>query len=481
MTDGRPALASGDRPPQVPGYLVGQRLGTGSTSEVWSAVAVGDRRRVALKVLAAAAGREESAELAVLRGLSHPHVVRQLDDLELPDGRQVLVLELAGGGTLSRVVRARGHLTAGEAVTVATALARALDELHRLGVTHADVAPPNVLLHLDGRPMLADVGRSRIAGGGPLAVHGTEGFVDPAVLAGGEPGPASDVYALGAVGWFCLTGHAPSATMSQDGRGHPGPLPPGVPPQLATVIAQALAPAPDERPSAAELADAFYRSCPAEPVRLAGDRDPAEELTHRIRRLALEAASPGEPRGPGRVATTLRRVRPSAPSRGVAGAVLGAMAVAAAVTGSWAGPAAAGSAPPPGRPVTSRPARPAPLDAVVLELTRQRAAAFADHPESGPGGFDAPGSPAWTDDATSLSRLAADGVRYRGLSMSVRRVQQLAATPAGTSVLVTFDSSAYDLVTVTGAVRAHRPAMGGRTIHLDLVHGPGGWRVQRLG
>jgi hypothetical protein len=506
MTGGGSAPASrdepsgvGDQPPEVPGYLVGQPLGRGSTSQVWSAVAVGDRRRVALKVLAPAGAAEhglstestestgptESAELAVLRGLSHPHVVRRLDDLTLPDGRQVLVLELVGGGSLARVVRARGHLTAGETVTVVTALAGALDDLHRLGVTHADVAPGNVLLHLDGRPMLGDVGRSRIAGDRHLAVHGTGGFIDPAVLAGDDPGPGSDVYGLGAIGWFCLTGRAPSAGLSGAGGGRPDQLPPDVPAQLATAIALALAPAPDERPSAAELAHALYRSCPAEPVRLAGDRDPVEELTHRIRRIALTAAAPEQsgprPRGAG----ARRWVRGTSLSSGGAGLLLAGLAVAAAVAGSVAGSAAgsaaAGSGRPPGPPAIARPAASPPLEPVVLQLTQERAAAFAQHPERGPSAFDRPGGPAWTDDAASLARLAAQGMRYRGLTLSVRRVLPIAATPERASVLVTFDSSAYDVVTVGGAVRAHRPAEAGRTVRLDLTHGPDGWRVQRLG
>ncbi len=337
-------------PPDVPGYLVGQRLGAGASSEVWSAVALADRRRVALKVVAPTTGaeREDSVELAVLRGLCHPHVVRQHGDLELPDGRQVLVLELAGGGSLTRVVRARGHLTPGETVTVLTALARGLEELHRMGVTHADVAPGNVLLHLDGRPVLGDVGRSRIAGHRPAEVHGTTGFLDPAVLAGAEPGPASDVYGLGAVGWFCLTGQPPPPPVARLPGPDAGGQMPDVPADLAATLDRALAPDPEDRPSAAELARSLYRSCAAEPLRLAGDGDPVEELTHRIRRIALEAAAPTVARRRGllsRLGVVDRLAGPARSSsrvRSVVGTALALLAVTATLAGSRAEPAAAG-------------------------------------------------------------------------------------------------------------------------------------------
>ncbi len=483
-----------EEPPAVPGYLVGQRLGTGSTSQVWSALALADRTQVALKVLTIeeSLDRVGAGEVALLRALSHPHVVRRCDDLDLPDGRTVLVLELAGGGNLARVVRARGHLLPGEVVTVTTAVATGLAELHRMGVTHADVSPGNVLLHLDGRPVLGDVGRCRVAGERRAAVHGTDGFVDPDVLAGAEPGPASDVYGLGALGCFCLTGRPPSVVPEERANELRNP-PTAVPAGLWSAIAAALAPAPEDRPSAAELAHALYRSCPAQPLRLAGDSDPVEELTHRIRRLALEAADREGGRGTGRttdagraaaVGGILRRAWGGAP-RTAAATALAVLSLAAALAGTVDAPAdadapAAGHLA--GRPVRAAAAAPGPasLQPLVVALAQQRAAAFATHPGSGPGGFDAPGSAAWTADATGLRRLAGQGLHYRGLDLSVGRVQVLASGPTTARVAVTFVSSAYDVVGADGAVRAHVAAEPSRTVELDLVRVTPGWRIERL-
>src|SRR3954453_20130355 len=132
------------RAPHVPGYFVGPVLGVGSTGSVWSAARLADGRSVAIKVVAPQGNPMNSpVELAVLRGVRHSHVVRFIEDISLPDGTVALVLELASGGSLARVAGARGHLTPAETVTVLTALATTLVDLHRMGVTHGDISPGN--------------------------------------------------------------------------------------------------------------------------------------------------------------------------------------------------------------------------------------------------------------------------------------------------------------------------------------------------
>ena len=80
------------------------------------------------------------------------------------------------GGSLGQVVAQREHLTPGETVTVIAPIARALAGLHDLGVVHGDLSPGNVLLDSTGRPVLADLGFSRLTGEAPGDVHGTDGF-----------------------------------------------------------------------------------------------------------------------------------------------------------------------------------------------------------------------------------------------------------------------------------------------------------------
>ncbi len=76
-------------------------------------------------------------------------------------------------------------------------LAQALASVHAQGLVHGDVTPANVLFAADGRPMLSDLGISRLLGSPAAEVGGTGGYLDPAVVAGAAPGPASDVHGLG--------------------------------------------------------------------------------------------------------------------------------------------------------------------------------------------------------------------------------------------------------------------------------------------
>jgi len=103
------------------------------------------------------AGPRADRELALLRSVRHPFVVPLLDAVVLDDGSVALVLALVDGGSLRSLVGARGHLTAGEVVTVLSPLARAIGDLHGLGIEHGDVAPGNVLIERCGRPLLADL------------------------------------------------------------------------------------------------------------------------------------------------------------------------------------------------------------------------------------------------------------------------------------------------------------------------------------
>ena len=121
-------------------------------------------------------------------------------------------MDYAAGGSLAQLVNCRGALSVGEAVTVLTPLAQVLGYLHGKGFMHSDVAPCNVLFAAHGKPLLADLGISRMVGDAAATFPaGTDGFVDPAPVDGLRAGlqPERDVYSAAAVGWYCLTGKAP--------------------------------------------------------------------------------------------------------------------------------------------------------------------------------------------------------------------------------------------------------------------------------
>ncbi len=287
------AVTTGEGRPHVPGYHLTEVLGSGAGGQVWRARQAGPGPSagdgdaepvpddVAVKIVRS--GELAERELAVLRGVRHAHVVGLREGVLLADGSLALVLDLVEGGTLAQLVAARGHLRPGEVVTVVAPLAGALAELHAVGIEHGDLAPGNVLFDRAGRPMLGDLGTVRITGAAREEQFGTPGYVDPVVVAGGRPGPASDVYGLGALAWFALTGRTPPGALLREPLAD---VVPGLPDELVAVLEEALDPDPSRRPAPDALARRVFDAAPAEPVWLMGLAPVDGGLTHRIRQLA---------------------------------------------------------------------------------------------------------------------------------------------------------------------------------------------------
>jgi hypothetical protein len=324
-----------------------------------------------------------------------------------------------------------------------------------------------VLFQLGGRPMLSDLGATRIAGGGRTDSAGTDGFVDPAVIAGGWAGPEGDVYGLGALGWYCLSGTVPGPAVIR---------PPlrevarSAPDALVTALERMLDPDPSGRPSAAEAACEVYAAAAATPLRLAGGSDPASALTRRIR---AQAAAPATPVPSGRVGGRWRwRWRWLRPAGQVARVGLPALALASAIL--------AQSTPTPTPTPTSASAdvrrRPT-LAETASALTAARGVAFSARTVRGPDRFDAIGSSAWTSDAEALNQLRRAGLHYSGLHLSVTDVSVVSQVGDRATVRVTVHTSAYDVVRASGQVAANQIATPATVVALQLVRRDGVWRV----
>lgn len=281
--------------PDVPGHRLLRVVGQGSSAVVWSATdAAGNP--VAVKVPHEAPDavqvRAGAIERHVLTAVRHDHLVPLRDVVPLEDERVALVFDLVVGATLRSMVGARGHLRPGEVVTLLTPLAEAVAVLHAAGGTHCDISPGNVMVTADGRPLLMDLGSARLAGSGAGTIVGTPGFVAPEVRDGDEPREASDVFSIGALAWFCLTGNGAPDTMlrlsSETIRSHVGE-------ELAEVVGACIDPDPERRPCSFALAAQFYAAAAAEPIEVVIGADDASALTHRLR---AEAAREGEAPAP---------------------------------------------------------------------------------------------------------------------------------------------------------------------------------------
>lgn len=266
--------------PRAAGYRVCRWLGRGGSAGVWLVAEEATGRMLALKWLGAGAHAAEAGgilegdlrrEILIMSVLDHEHLVKARDVVRIgePGGDGLgLLMDYAPGGSLGQLVRARGSLSVGETVTVLTPIAQALGYLHSRGFTHSDVSPGNVLFSAHGKPLLADLGVARMVGD-PSGVPdlGTDGFTDPAPVDAVRAGlqPERDVYAIAALGWYCLTGAPPLPAAD---RPPLSVLVPEVPAELAAALEAGLSEDRRRRPAAAELATAIYRSARATPVDL---------------------------------------------------------------------------------------------------------------------------------------------------------------------------------------------------------------------
>lgn len=154
-------------------------------------------------------------EAAAARSVAGPFTAAVLDaDPEAV--RPWLATEFCTGPTLTGAVTALGPLASGELAALGAALAEAVAAVHAVGLVHRDLKPSNIVVTRDG-PMVIDFGIARTAADESLThsgeVVGSPGFIAPELLTGtGEPGPAVDVFALGALLAYAATGRPPFGT-----------------------------------------------------------------------------------------------------------------------------------------------------------------------------------------------------------------------------------------------------------------------------
>ncbi len=206
--------------PEVSGYRVEGVLGHGGMGIVYRAWHLRLDRAVALKMLLAGpyARPEERErflrEAQAVAALRHPNIV-QVHDVGEVDGRPYFTMELVEGGDLAEQIQGVPQPARQAADLVAT-LADAVHAAHQSGIVHRDLKPSNILLTEDGTPKVTDFGLARrLEGDGGLTLSGaplgTPSYMAPEQARGDKDaiGPATDVYALGAILYELLTGRPP--------------------------------------------------------------------------------------------------------------------------------------------------------------------------------------------------------------------------------------------------------------------------------
>lgn len=267
-------------------YTLVEKLGAGGMGVVYRAEHAMLRRPTAVKLLephqmgAHGLARFER-EVQLTAKLTHPNTIAIYDYGRTPDGVFYYAMELVDGLDLEALVRAHGPQPAARVVHLLRQACGSLAEAHAAGLVHRDVKPSNLVvsrrvgqgdvlkvldfgLVKDGRPdQEEDAALSRTG-----AVLGTPLYLSPeAITAPERVGPASDLYAIGAVAYWLLTGEpvfdGPTviALCASHLTEPPRPLRerrPDVPAELERVVLACLAKSPDQRPaSATALAEAL--------------------------------------------------------------------------------------------------------------------------------------------------------------------------------------------------------------------------------
>ncbi|MFF0433021.1 bifunctional serine/threonine-protein kinase/ABC transporter substrate-binding protein [Streptomyces sp. NPDC004327] len=258
-------------PSVIDGYRLLGRLGTGGMGVVYLARSAGGAL-AALKLIRAEHAADPGfrarfrREAAAAERITGRWVVRVLG--ADPEAREPwLATEYVPGPSLAEAVALHGALPEPTVRALGARLAAALDGMHAAGLVHRDVKPGNVLLALDG-PRLIDFGIARVSGATALtatdAMIGTPGFLAPeqARIAGaGEVGPAADVFSLGCVLAYALTGQRPFGTGAVAAvvyrTVHEEPDLDGLPEPLRPLVTACLAKDAADRPTAAEVRDAL--------------------------------------------------------------------------------------------------------------------------------------------------------------------------------------------------------------------------------
>ena len=266
--------------PKIPGHVIIGELGRGSGGLVLEAVQTKTGRRFAVKLLF---GRDPvdlerfNREIRALAKFQHPGVVGIFEVGESDRG-PYFTMELMPGGSLSELLKKAGKLPAPQAADWVGQMARALAAVHDAKLLHRDLKPGNILLTAEGKPKIADFGLvktstidSMMATIGQLtgtnAVVGTPAYMslEQAEARHDDVDKRSDIYALGAILYHCLTGQPPfSARTSHQIVGEiikgefqrPSRLTPGLDRELEAICLKCLDRRPAERyQSANELAD----------------------------------------------------------------------------------------------------------------------------------------------------------------------------------------------------------------------------------
>jgi eukaryotic-like serine/threonine-protein kinase len=270
-------------------YTLEEKIGAGGMGVVYRASHAMLRRPTAIKLLPPERAGEANLvrferEVQMTAQLSHPNTVAIYDYGRTPDGVFYYAMEYLDGINLEDLVRMHGPVSAGRVVAVLEQVCGALAEAHDRGLVHRDIKPANIILtERGGEPDVAKVvdfglvkplapNSLQVTMMGSSVLTGTPLYMSPEAMTSPDAGdPRSDLYAVGAVGYFLLTGHpvfeGGSVAEIIGHHLHTEPVPPSkrssmpIPADLDAVILKCLRKRAEDRPPDARALREDLRRC----------------------------------------------------------------------------------------------------------------------------------------------------------------------------------------------------------------------------
>ena len=255
-------------------YELGEPLGKGR-STVYRATDMRLQRPVAVKQVELAAGQEDAErvrtralrEAQAAARLNNPGVVTVYDVVE-EDGSIWLVMELVEAPSLAQIVAEGGPLSHSRAAHVGLDVLAALEAAHAVGIVHRDVKPANVLVSSSDRAKLTDFGVATIRDDSRLTatglIVGSPSYMSPEQARGDLVGPATDLWALGALLYFATEGEPPfqgdSALATASAVVHGAPRPAHNAGPLTVIMSRLLTKDPGNRATPSEVRAALNRA-----------------------------------------------------------------------------------------------------------------------------------------------------------------------------------------------------------------------------
>ncbi len=255
-------------PPDIAGFTPVELIGAGGYADVFLYAQENPRQNVAIKVLIPEALINDSAanlfreEANLMARVRHPFIVQVFRSGISGDGRPFLIMEYYPGANYYDRARSE-QMAVPEVLRTGIQVASAVETAHVAGIFHRDIKPANILTSEYNRPGLTDFGIAATMGPGEEAADGVSiPWAPPEALADNLPDRRSDVYSLAATVYTLLVGRSPfeipggdNSELSLMARVENAPVPnihrDDVPASLERVLVNAMAKAPDHRPTSA--------------------------------------------------------------------------------------------------------------------------------------------------------------------------------------------------------------------------------------